>query len=300
MNTKKWYQEAVINGVRMPFQRNRDTSEKRWLTFILPLLPAGSGLFVDLGCNAGFYMRKAVDLGYRAIGIEIDNDYLRHARFWEDQDPKGVTIIKGDLSEYDLPACQIVLLANVHYWLTDQKLRKLMRNLRKKALSVIVVGRHFRSDVHKSPCDIDSLRRLFRGFKEGKSIVGSKHYSVIFENPKLVEKEVTEVFNNQPLTKSRRFLPSFGRLIDDSSNPLNSDYYRYLRRRGFKDSKKLLMERVNLIDDVRKNGIKDPLILGRMVNDKYQKDRLTDGDHRITIAKKIGIKKVICKIWTQP
>jgi len=32
-------------------------------------------------------------------------------------------------------------------------------------------------------------------------------------------------------------------------------------------------------------------------NGIYDKNRLGDGDHRIIIAKKLGIKKVICKVW---
>ncbi|OGM29332.1 hypothetical protein A2630_01950 [Candidatus Woesebacteria bacterium RIFCSPHIGHO2_01_FULL_44_10] len=296
MNTKKWYQEAVINGVAMPFQRHRDTSQKRWERFIRPLLPSGRGLLVDLGCNAGFYMRKAADLGFTTIGVEIDEDYLEHARYWESQDPRGVTIIKEDISKYDLPACQVALLANVHYWLTKPQLTKLVNNLKERVLSVIVVGRHARSQRHKSPCDLTSLRALFSDFIGDKSVIGYKHYSVIFINPRLTEKNVDEVFNNQPLVRSRKFLPSFSKLIDDPSDPTNSDYYRYLKWRGFENPKELLMGRVDLIADVRKNGIKNPLLLGRTVNGQYEKDRLSDGDHRIVIAKKLGIKKVICKI----
>lgn len=292
---KKWYQEAVINGVKMPTQRHRDTSQKRWEKFILPLLPSG-GLMVDLGCNAGFYMRQAVDLGFRTIGVEIDDDYLEHARYWESLDPKGVIIIKGDLSKYELPACQVALLANVHYWLTQRQLNKLINHLKERALSVIVVGRHRRSKLHKSFCDLGSLRALFPDFTEGKSVIGGKHYSVILHNPNLIEKEVDEVFNNQPLTKSRKFLPSFSKLIADSSDPFHSDYFCYLRWRGFRNARDLLMKRVDLIADVRINGIKNPLLLGRMINGKYEKDRLSDGNHRIIIAKKVGIKKVICKI----
>lgn len=297
---KKWYQEAIIRGVKMPTQRNSDTSENRWRRFIQPLLPGLplGGLFVDLGCNAGFYARKAVDLGFKVIGVEIDDEYIKHAKYWEKNDPKGVEIIQGDICRYDLPVCQIALLANVHYWLTEFQLNKLIDNLKEKALSVIVVGRNWKSDRHKSPCDINSLRALFHDFIEVKSVVDKKHYSVLFNNPRLIEKDVNEVFNNQPLTKSRKFLRSFNKLIDDNSDPFNSDYYNYLKWRKFDGPEKLLAKRIELIKDIRKNGIKNPLLLGRIDEvGKYDKNRLTDGDHRIILAKKIGLKKVICKTW---
>lgn len=293
---KKWYQEAIIKGAKMPFQRNRDTSQKRWERFIKPLFPMKEGLLVDLGCNAGAYARWATDLGFKAIGVEIDDEYLKHARYWEKNDPKGVKIIKADIGQYHLPACQIALLANVHYWLTELQLNKLIKKLKERALFVIVVGRHQTSDKHKSACDINSLRALFADFSEGKLILGGKFYSVIFKNPNLIERSVNEVFNNQPLVKSKRFLKSFSKLIDDDSDPLNSDYYSYLKWRKFKNTRQLLWKRIDLIKDVRINGIKEPLLLGRMIKGQYKKNILTDGDHRIIIAKKIGIKKVICKI----
>lgn len=292
----KWYQEATINGVEMPTQRTRDTSEKRWERFIKPLLPKEKGLFVDLGCNAGFYARKAIDLGFKVIGVEIDEEYLKHARYWEENDPKGVEIVSGDIAEYDLPACQVALLANVHYWLVKTQLDKLMSGLRERALHVIVVGRHRRSDRHRSPCDLDPLRRLFQGFAEDGSIIGGKHYSAIFSNHQLAEMDVDTVFYNQPLVRSRKFLKSFSELIDDYSNPFNSNYYEYLKWRRFRDADRLLLKRVELIKSVCANGIKEPLLLGRMVNGKYEKDRLLDGDHRIVLAKKKNIKKIICRI----
>jgi len=297
---QKWYQEAVIRGVKMPTQRNNDTSEKRWEGLIKPLLLGlfGKGLFVDLGCNAGFYTRRAMDLGFKAIGIEIDDEYIKHARYWEKNEPKGIEIIQADICEYDLPVCQVALLANVHYWLTELQLNKLTDNLRERALSVIVVGRNWKSDKHKSPCGIDALRALFHDFTEIKSVVGRKHYSVIFNNPGLIEKDVDEIFNNQPLTKSRKFLKSFNKLIDDDSDPFNSDYYGYLKWRRFNRPEKLLIRRIELIKEIRKNGIKTPLLLGRLdENGIYDKNRLTDGDHRAVIAKRLGFEKVICRIW---
>ena len=63
-----WYQNATINGVAMPTRsRRRNTHERRWRTFVKPLLPLEDGTdrtFIELGCNAGFYLRKMKDRGY--------------------------------------------------------------------------------------------------------------------------------------------------------------------------------------------------------------------------------------------
>ena len=77
-----WYQEATIKGVKMSQRRNRDTNEKRWKNLIEPLLPFTDGndrLFMELGSNAGFYLRKMSDLGFKTIGVEIEDEFVAHA-----------------------------------------------------------------------------------------------------------------------------------------------------------------------------------------------------------------------------
>ena len=61
--------------------QKRKYHERRWRTFLEPLVPADGKdrTFLDLGCNAGFYMTKAEKLGYRAIGLERDADYIGQA-----------------------------------------------------------------------------------------------------------------------------------------------------------------------------------------------------------------------------
>ena len=46
-------------------------------------------------------------------------------------------------------------------------------------------------------------------------------------------------------------------------------------------------------------GIREPLTIGRMVKGKFDENRLYDGDHRLIVAKKIGIENVVCKINTR-
>ena len=60
----------------MPARRRYDTSQHRWDALIKPILPEKGGhrLFVELGCNAGFYLRKASELGYQTIGVEKEQN----------------------------------------------------------------------------------------------------------------------------------------------------------------------------------------------------------------------------------
>lgn len=299
--TGKWYQEAVINGVTMPTIRNRDTNEKRWKNLIEPLLPKTGGLFIELGSNAGFYLRKAKTHRYEAIGVELSKEYVAHAKYWEENDPKDVKTIEGDLNEYDIPATQVVLLANIIYWLTPKEIKKLVNKLNERTLYVIVIGRQKESSTHLSSCRFEKIKEEFKDWEICQKIDYEKHFSVLFKNSFLCEKEVDKLFNNRIFLKSKKFISSYTELIDlvlskKIFDKYETKYYKYLKWRKFEKIDELLEKHIELIKDVNINGIKEPLLLGRIVNKKYKKQYLSDGDHRLIIAKYLGTNKVICKI----
>lgn len=290
----RWYQEATINGVAMPTRRKQDTNEIRWQTFIEPLLPYQEGdgrIFLELGCNAGFYLRKATDLGFKAQGIEREPEFIAHARYWEANDPLGVKIIKGDLNLLPFPAASVVLLANVHYWLTRGQFEKLVRRLRKQALYVIVIGRHHARPEHASRCDKTALINRFAGWNNVKSIDGSKHFSVLFQNPKLCEK-TTEELLNQELIDTRVYYPAYRKLVQavmtgGEITPDTTKYWNYLFRRKARNIPKLFNRGFHLIESVLEHGITTPIAL--------QRGEIIDGNHRIITAHTIGLKWLICQ-----
>ena len=72
----------------MRVYQNPRRHTKRWETLVEPLVPKDGKdrRFLDLGCNAGFYMTKAEELGYKAIGVEQEPFYINRA-------PKDLNII---------------------------------------------------------------------------------------------------------------------------------------------------------------------------------------------------------------
>jgi len=313
----KWYHEAIINGVKMKARRNNDPSEGRWNTFIKPLLPFKQGerrRVTDLGCNAGFYTRQCTDLGYKAIGVERDPIFLAHARYWEENDPKGIKIIEEDLNEYDIPVSSIVILAQVHYWLTPEQLKKLVEKLKEKSQYVIVVGRYKRTNKTiikdilpglKSASGVDELKLTFGEWNIIKTIYGEgknfRHYSMLFKNSNLEERDIDEIKLYPQNMKYKGFLPAFNKLIDSVlSNKIDStDYIKYLTKRRFKNKDKVLKKHIKLINDMVENGIREPITTGRMIKGEYNKNGLWDGDHRFAVAKKIGIKKLVTKTFSE-
>lgn len=306
--SNKWYQEATIKGVIMPQRRRHDTNEKRWKNLIEPLLPFRNGddrLFTELGSNAGFYLRKMADFGFKTIGVEISDEFVAQARYWEENEPKGTIIVQADLNTYPLPPCQIVLLANIHYWLTPDELEALISKLKRTALYVIVVGRFRGLSPHKSPCQLEPLKESFSWWLQGEVTQDNKHYGTIFRSRNLVEKDTVELGFYQQLMKSDRFYPAFCDLIDKVLNGVldglnkNTSYYRYLQWRGDVNRATRFVDKVELIKSVAKEGIKRPLIIGRPISenkpDEIDENLLYDGDHRYILARELGIKKLICR-----
>ena len=130
---------------------------------------------------------------------------------------------------------------------------------------------------------------------------GQKHFSVLFKNSNLVEKDVEEIFHHQQLAKSKKFLPAYTDLVKTISNGNGVDlketkYWDYLTWRKFKSPERLMNRHVKLIGSMIDNGIIEPLTIGRVEGFEYNENRLTDGDHRYIIARELGIKKLICKV----
>jgi SAM-dependent methyltransferase len=295
----KWYQEATINGVVMPTRRKNDTNEKRWKKFLEPLIEKGEGRFTDLGCNAGFYCRKMSDLGYLAEGVERNPEFIAHNRYWEREEPKGVRLVEGDITEYTPWTSKYTLMANIHYWLTPEQNSELEKKLKAKSLYVVLIGRYKTLDRHASPCTLEYLQELFKDWEEVKVIHDKKHFSVMFKNKYLVEKDVDDITFYQQFIKSKKFLPSFNEYIDktlagEKFDRAKSDYADYLRWRQFRSVGTLLRRHTKLIQSMKKDGIREPLVIGRTIDGKYDENRLYDGDHRLIIAKKLGINKIIC------
>jgi len=293
-----WYQEATINGVKMPQRRTEDTTEKRWENLVEPLVRKDGGVCIDLGCNAGFYSRKMVDKGFDVIGVEREPEFLAHARYWEEQDPKGVKIVEADINDYDLPCASVVILAQVHYWMTPEQIKALVDKLKRKAVDVIVVGSHVplkaspdhpNARVHKSQCDLETLRGYFEGWDEMDVESDVQHFSMLFRNPTLFVMGVNDI-TREHKEKTDRLYPAFEKFVITVYSPdlweYTGDYYDYLEWRGF-DAYKTMEKHVDLIFSILDDGIKEPLTL--------IDDCVIEGHHRLIIARQLGIKKVVCR-----
>ena len=266
-----------------------------------PYKDADGRLLVELGSNAGFYLRKAKDLGYDVLGVEREDEFIAHAKYWEENDPKGVQTIQADLNDYRIPSCQVLLLAQVHYWLTPEEIRKLVRLLSKRALYVIVVGRQGKLREHVSASDMKTLIRYFDGWEQGKitSNYLLKHNGTIFKNTGLEEVGINDLKLYPEELKYESFIPAFTQLtrrVLDGDDSLNKEdpYYQYRLKRGGKYTDDKVTTKIQLIKDIKRDRLERPLAIGRHEG-KWLPNTIYDGDHRYIIAKELGYKYLICK-----
>jgi len=295
----KWYQEATINGVKMRTFRRRDTNEGRWNNLIKPLIVEGDA-FLELGCNAGFYLRKAKDMGFRkAIGMEKDANYLRHAAYWESCEPKGIEVIAGAISPNfnwdEIPMVDTCLLANFHYWLTDEELKDCIGKLWNKTVYCLVIGRgnHI---THTSKADKDTLLENFKRWKVVAERKYDKFYSVLFKSD-LDSYNVDSLYKLQQLTRSRKYEKAFTALIRDvmegrkiiPAPTLFYEYTQWRQRRWPAPKIEAYVEGwIKLIKEITAKGLNRPLLCNL-------NNHILDGDHRIMIAKQMGWKNVIVR-----
>ena len=299
--TEPWYQDAVINNIPMPTRRGgRDSSEYRWNLFIKPLIEkeGKDRRFVELGSNAGFYLRKARNLGFEAIGIENDPLYVAQAKYWEEKEPINVKTIEMDLNDYDIPSAHTVLLANVIYYLNPEQVLSLLHKLKKRALNIIVISRHERLSRIKYPCEKEKIYEYFSGWESIEGGEDKKHWSVMFKNPRLAELDINRlvVYNPDNPEKSIAFQSSFEEIVNliGDGRPFDivkAAYYKYFV--GMTDSMRMkyIKRGFDLFNSVKKKGLIRPFIVIKHLDNKY---RIYDGNHRFVICNYLGIKRAIC------
>ena len=124
----KTYQNIEINNTDiggLPTAKNSAFyNEGKWNNFISPLLPIDckDQTFVELGCNAGLFLRLAKEKGFRnVVGFDKSRRTVKKAIQYRDSLKLDYKIINKKISaDFDcdeIPVADIILLSNVHYHL---------------------------------------------------------------------------------------------------------------------------------------------------------------------------------------
>jgi len=275
----------------MKVYQNPRYHEWRWKELVGPLVePDGKDrMLLDLGCNAGFYMRKAQRFGYKTLGIEMDDNYISQA-------PKDLEIIKGDVNFYKPHCAYLTLMCCLHYHQSKEQVEALFHNMMYSTVYLLVMGRH-RGRVKSRP-DRSNLMNLLKGWELRGSREAKAFYTVLVKNPRYDELSVDDLYDSTREFVSKiknfdNFVPSFEdfvrRTLDDINfDPSKTDFVKYLNRRRLKYPLGRCWIYKVMIEELKTHGIHTAL--------RVKGGRIEDGYHRLIILKELGYKRVVCRV----
>ena len=325
----KWYQNVEgVEGAVFKDARRKDSKfwgEGKWNTFVKPLLPEERRTFIEIGTNAGLFLKMAMDDGFEnAIGIEADAGRMNQAKLYRESNGYPYRLIQqrvGEDFELDgLPLADVVLFSNVHYYFPIGVFSNLVDRLRSRTLYCIVVSsranrrsgaaRHYLDAVRGYFKDWQEIGVIgdFRGEKneealraEGDPTPRTQMYGVMFKgclDACDVEKEcakwdaVDDKHTSHNKFRIAYGLREFARRVHsgEAFELEDTDLYKYWEKQSLSPewAREKLAKKRDLIKDIELNGMKEPIYFDK-------KGRMLDGMHRLSIAKELGYKHILCR-----
>jgi SAM-dependent methyltransferase len=312
------HQNIVLDGQdigeRSSLRYSKFCNEGKWDNFIAPLLPEDCSemTFVEIGCNAGLFLRLATERGFsRVVGVEADKNAYRTAIKYRDSLGMSYRIhhaLVGEQFNFDLlPAADVVLMANVHYYMTIPQFIYVLDHLIHKVRRCIIVSIHRpRSKFWLAGRDLSAVRGKFAEWQEVSYVPtveaeGDPHprpmYSVAFDS-KIARISIEGVralqeYHLADAKVSKDFINKcLHRIFDVRSTRY---YHRELRtdlRRsphpGQPDAFERVQVKKGLIRDIRDNGMKEPILID-------SDGKLLDGVHRLLTLEVMGCKTILAR-----
>lgn len=319
----KAHQNVIIDGIDVGDKSIRKHSkfcnEGKWDNFIKPLLPENhieDSTFMELGSNAGMFLKMATDLGYReVIGIEQSKSVYRVAKKYRDEIGFKYKMLNEMVTEeFDFDrfqAIDVVLMANFHYHLVLPNFISLIDRLQFKTCYCLVVTVDAKPKAHWLPAfRLSDLRVYFKNWRE----VGAVHHvspeddphpramqSILFES-ELKRRTLDDLWNpkNRGSVSGHRVPHTSIEMLckqvmesDHIEDIRDSLYYKRILRARCKEwpRKKIdafVKGKIDLMYSIKENGFKRPILI-------RSDDRLLEGGHRRIIAKEMGYKSLITR-----
>jgi len=318
----KWHQNIAIDGIDQPAEySNRKTSsffnEGKWENFIKPFLPDDptDRTFVEIGCNAGLYLKLATEYGFRdVVGVEAGADNCAMAERYRDANGLDYKVLNRtvgeDFSFDELPVADVVLLSNVHYYIHMEHFMPFLDRLRYKTINCIIVSREMRDKKHGHPLpESDAIRHMFKDWEmmriqytSSNMLKGDPHprrvHSMLFRSQLQRQSIKDYTIRTQKYVLQQEWIDLIRagkefRLED-------TDNWAYWEKRKRTDKVKpeeqwsdaqiraQVQHRLDLVRDIMENGCKEPLLV-------WPDRQCIDGGNRASILKLLEYNSVIVR-----
>lgn len=314
----EYYQNLGMPGDEAKEHKNRKHSrywnEGKWKHFIEPLLPKDCKdmTFVDIGCNAGLFLKLAKDRGFRdVIGVEKSRRAyqraIKYRKYLGYYNYKLLHRTVGvDFTFDELPLADIVLLSNVHYYFPLIEWFKFLDRLRHRTCACLIISRPTNEKAHWRPrTSIAEVKYYFREWKAAGAVYRARAgwrdrndrsprvlWSFLFKS-NLNRKKFSELYPGAPARAIKIPKKELYRKLNKESNVdlRKTSYFQAWEKRkemGGEEIYKFVKEKADLMKDIKENGIKDPVLINLY-------GKIVDGGHRIAILKELGYKSVIAR-----
>ncbi len=321
---RRWYQTLEIDNVVFEDVNRKDSiywNEGKWNNFIAPLLPKECQTFLEIGTNAGLFLKMATDIGFTNVtGVEGNSRIMAQAREYKasiDGKYKLVHELVGhNLNLRNFPLADVVLIANTHYYFPVGVFSRLVDELRNRCLYCIVVSAKAKRRQGNATYDLESVRGYFRDWEEARLIDNvvdpgladpcprERMFGVLFKsnlNTLFVDDYYDDWYEaaKVPGHKSHELASALqeftheilknGRYIEVKDTEL----YKYWALRTPGKSldwvANAMYDKRDLILNIQENGIKEPIYLNKRL-------KLLDGLHRLSTAKALCYDHILARV----
>jgi len=316
------YQNLPLEGnVRQNPKRvnSKFWNRGKWDNFVAPLLPEDctDQTYVDMGCNAGLFLKFAEDRGYRnVVGVEKDRTPVKEGMKYRDSIGYKYRILKrtlggkfgenGNFNIDELPVADITVMSTFHYYIDINSWVKYLDRLKTKSIYCLLVSRPNMRRLHwKAYSSHATLKGYFADWEEVGLIKNVSRegdpaprilFSVLFKRSVLERIPIEDILIKKEIddTMYLAMRNLAAQVINNRNiNPLETDYHSLWiqRKRGRwseRQTQKFVKNKFNLMVDIMDNGLKDPLII-------REDGKLSDGGHRLEILRALDYKSVIVR-----
>lgn len=274
----------------------------KWDNFVAPFLPADCGemTLVDMGCNAGLFLRFAQEKGFgQIIGVDGNEEAVRRGLAWRDRTGGNYEILCARMDQCidKLPLADFTVLASAHYYFTVNDWLDYLDKLQTKTRYCVIVTAEKR---HKNVCwasaDVPDIRNYFKNWDEAGFInelptagdpAPRRLWGLCFKS-RFIDKVPIDSLICRNHTQD-----GFYGELDKGVEYKNTRYYNVLKegmRRKWSERRlnRWIEERIAIFKDVKKNRLLKPMIID------YD-NVILDGNHRYAAMKYLGYKDIFVR-----